>query len=55
MRKHQIKAQCAIVFTDGYLGGTWGDWPCPVLWVLVDNKSARPPFGSVVHVSTTDL
>jgi predicted metal-dependent peptidase len=55
MREHQIKAQCAIVFTDGYLGGTWGDWPCPVLWVLVDNKTARPPFGAAVHVSTAEL
>jgi predicted metal-dependent peptidase len=52
MRKERIAAQCAVVFTDGYLGGTWGDWPCPVLWVIVDNKTCRPPFGTVVHVTT---
>jgi predicted metal-dependent peptidase len=52
MAKHQIKAQCTIVFTDGYLGGSWGNWTCPVLWVIVDNKSCRPPFGTVVHVSS---
>jgi len=52
LRKNNITAQCAIVFTDGYLGGSWGDWPCPVLWVIVDNKSCRPPFGTTVHVSS---
>jgi len=51
MRTEQIKTQCAVVFTDGYLGGSWGEWTCPVLWVIVDNKNCRPPFGTVVHVS----
>lgn len=55
IKTEQIKAQCAVVFTDGYLGGTWGEWPCPVLWVIVDNKSCRPPFGTVVHVTTRDF
>jgi len=52
IREHKIKAQCAVVFTDGYLGGTWGHWDCPVLWVIVDNKSCRPPFGTTLHVSS---
>jgi len=43
------------VFTDGYIYGGWGDWPCPVLWVIVDNKNARPPSGTVVHVTTGQL
>jgi predicted metal-dependent peptidase len=51
----QIKAQCAVVFTDGYLGGTWGEWPCPVLWVIVDNKNCHPPFGTVLHVTARDF
>lgn len=55
MRKERIDAQCAIVFTDGYLGGSWGDWPCPVLWVIVDNKGCQPPFGKTVHVSSGDF
>jgi predicted metal-dependent peptidase len=55
MTTHQVKAQCAIVFTDGYLGGSWGQWTCPVLWVIVDNKNCRPPFGQVVHVSSGNL
>jgi predicted metal-dependent peptidase len=55
MAKHGIKAQCAIVFTDGYFGGSWGQWPCPVLWVIVDNKNCRPPHGQVVHVSSGEF
>ena len=55
MTKNNIRAQCAVVFTDGYLGGTWGHWDCPVLWVIVDNKSCQPPFGTTVHVTTRDL
>jgi predicted metal-dependent peptidase len=52
MRAERINAQCAVVFTDGYLGGGWGDWPCPVLWVIVDNKRCNAPFGTTVHVSS---
>lgn len=55
MGEHGIKAQCAVVFTDGWLGGTWGEWPCPVLWVIVDNKGCNPPFGTTVHVTARDL
>jgi len=55
MTKNNIKAQCAVVFTDGYLGGTWGHWDCPVLWVIVDNKRCQPPFGTTVHVNTHNL
>jgi predicted metal-dependent peptidase len=52
MRANKIDAQCAVIFTDGYLGGTFGQWDCPVLWVIVDNKTCQPPFGTVVHVSS---
>jgi predicted metal-dependent peptidase len=55
MAKHNIRAQCAIVFTDGYLGGSWGEWTCPVLWVIVDNKNCRPPTGTTVHVKTSQF
>lgn len=55
IQEHGIKAQCAIVFTDGYLGGSWGQWDCPVLWVIVDNKNCRPPTGNVVHVSSGEF
>ena len=55
MAEHGIKPQAMIVVTDGYLGGTWGEWVCPVLWVIVDNKHAKPPVGKHVHVSSRDL
>jgi predicted metal-dependent peptidase len=55
MTKHNINAQAAIVITDGYLGGSWGTWGCPVLWVIIDNKNAKPDVGTVVHVKAGDL
>ena len=55
MTTNTIKAQCAVVFTDGYLGGSWGQWDCPVLWVIIDNKRCQPPFGKTIHVTAHDL
>lgn len=55
MHEHRITPQFAIVFTDGHLGGGWGHWPCPVLWVIVDNKGCVPPFGTCIHVTTSQL
>ena len=55
MAKHNINAQAAIVITDGYLGGSWGKWDCPVLWVIIDNKNAKPDVGTAVHVKSRDL
>jgi len=55
MRQHKIEGQCAIVFTDGYIFGSWGDWNCPVLWVIVDNKQCNPPCGTAVHVTARSM
>ena len=55
MTDHSIKAQAAIVVTDGYLGGSWGNWDCPVLWVIIDNNSAKPDVGVVIHVNSREL
>jgi predicted metal-dependent peptidase len=47
---NNMKPTCAIVLTDGYVGTDWGgDWPCPVLWVIKDNKQANPTTGPAVH------
>jgi predicted metal-dependent peptidase len=54
MTENNIEAQCAVVLTDGYVGN-WGNWSCPVLWVVVDNPRANPPFGKVVHIEASDL
>lgn len=50
MAQHGVKPQAVIVLTDGYLGGSWGQWACPVLWCIVGNKNARPDVGKYVHV-----
>jgi len=52
MTDNNIKAQAAIIITDGYLGRSWGSWNCPVLWVIIDNERAKPPTGVVVHVKS---
>lgn len=50
-----IKPQAAIVLTDGYLGGSWGSWACPVLWCILDNKSAKPDTGKYVNITSREM
>lgn len=51
MAEFGIKPQVVVVLTDGYLGGTWGDWTAPVMWCIVGNKSARPSVGKYVNIN----
>jgi len=55
MQEHNIKPQAAVVLTDGYLFGDWGTWDCPVLWCILDNKSATPDNGKVAHIQTSSM
>jgi predicted metal-dependent peptidase len=55
IQDNQIKAQCVIVLTDGYLGGSWGEWQHQLLWVILDNKSAVPDCGTTVHIKGRDM
>lgn len=55
LQDKQIKAQCVIVLTDGYLGGSWGEWHHPLLWVILDNKNALPSVGKAVHIKQHQL
>lgn len=55
IQDNQIKAQCVIVLTDGYLGGSWGEWHHPVLWTILDNKSAVPTVGQAVHIKGHEM
>jgi predicted metal-dependent peptidase len=51
MKEHSIKTECAVVLTDGYVGGDWGgDWSCPVLWAIVGGCKDVPTKGSVIYV-----
>lgn len=48
MIAHKIKAECAVILTDGYVG-SWGDgWPCPTLWGITTNVVSE--IGKTVHV-----
>ena len=55
MAAEGIKPQACIVLTDGYLYSGWGDWTCPVLWAILDNKSAVPDEGKAVHIKSRDM
>ena len=55
MIEKDIKPQAVVVLTDGDLYSGWGDWTCPVLWAILDNKSAVPDNGKCVHIQTKEL
>jgi hypothetical protein len=55
IRDNNINAQAAIVLTDGYLFGGWGQWSMPVLWCIMDNDNANPSVGSKVNITSRDI
>jgi predicted metal-dependent peptidase len=55
MKAKRIKPQAAIVLTDGYVWDSWGDWDCPVLWCILDNKRAKPTTGKALHIDGGEL
>jgi len=55
MRVTGIKSQATIVLTDGYVWGDWGTWDNPLLWCIIDNKSATPDVGKVLHINGGDV
>jgi predicted metal-dependent peptidase len=51
MATNNIKPECSVVLTDGYVGNDWGgDWSSPVLWAIVGGCKAVPEKGSVIYV-----
>jgi predicted metal-dependent peptidase len=50
MAEKDIKPECVVVLTDGYLGGSWGSWNVPVLWCIQGNKNANANVGVTVHI-----
>lgn len=55
MQEHGINPDAAIILTDGHLWGSWGQWACPTLWCVLDNRSAKPPVGKTVHIKSRDM
>jgi predicted metal-dependent peptidase len=50
IRKQQLNPVAVINFTDGELYNGFGQWSCPVLWAIVNNKSCIAPVGVTVHI-----
>lgn len=55
MDKEDIKPQAVVVLTDGELYAGWGEWSCPVLWSVLDNKHAVPDVGTCVHINSRSM
>lgn len=51
MNANNIKPDVVVMLTDGYVGSDWGaNWPSPVVWCVVGNKSAEATTGKTIHV-----
>lgn len=50
LKDNQIRPECVIVLTDGYIYGDWGTWTVPVLWVIVGGNKVVPPMGTTIHL-----
>jgi predicted metal-dependent peptidase len=50
MRETSLRPDCAIMLTDGHVGGEWGGaWPCPVLWCIT-TKNIIAGNGQTIHL-----
>lgn len=49
IKDKKLKPECAVVLTDGYVGGDWGsEWPCPTLWGITSDEVSG--LGKTVHI-----
>ena len=50
LKEKNIKPECIIMLTDGYIGN-WGDeWEAPILWVVVGDNTITAPVGKTVRI-----
>ena len=49
IKNKNIKAECCVMLTDGYVDGWGSEWPCPVLWGITTDVVAK--VGKSVKVS----
>lgn len=54
MASKNMRPECVVMFTDGYVPNWGNDWVAPVLWVVVDNEEATAEHGKTVHINTRD-
>ena len=51
LKDKNIKPECIIILTDGYVGDDWGnEWTAPLLWAIVGGNTAVATNGKTVHV-----
>jgi predicted metal-dependent peptidase len=50
MKAKQLKPECAVILTDGYVSSWGAGWPCPTLWG-VTTKGVTSKVGKTVHVN----
>jgi len=49
MKGKRIKADCAVILTDGYVC-SWGEgWDCPTLWGIT-SQNIESKVGKSVHI-----
>jgi predicted metal-dependent peptidase len=52
LKEKNIKPECSIILTDGYVGNDWGgDWESPVLWVICGGNTVTSPVGQTIHIN----
>ena len=52
LKVKNIKPECTIVLTDGYVGSDWGsEWTSDVLWCIVGGNTDVAPNGKTVHIN----
>lgn len=49
LASNNIRPECAVIITDGYVYGGWGNWSCPTLWAIT-TKKIQSPIGETVFV-----
>jgi predicted metal-dependent peptidase len=49
IRDKQLKPECVVVLTDGYVGG-WGTWAHPVLWAITGGYKPTPSVGAAIYI-----
>ena len=50
LRDNKLQPTVLVMLTDGYVDSWPSDPGVPVIWLIYENKSARPPYGNVAHI-----